>query len=90
MEIDLPLVFSLIADEGRHFRIGFPYGGHGGGDCEILLPKSKLDKFCTDETWAWQTAEKYFVVTTLGLPSLNESIDSINGDKSGIVPDDWQ
>lgn len=40
MECAAPLGFAVRGSDTRNFRISFPYGGHGGGDCEFVLPAS--------------------------------------------------
>ena len=70
--------------------IGFQYGGHMGGECEIYLPKTMLNRFIEDEDWAWKTMDKFSRIVYLADPSMNLPIPESEKHKNGIVPKDWE
>ncbi|WP_084322233.1 hypothetical protein [Pseudomonas migulae] len=89
MEIDLPLGYWLKNTSEGHFCIGFQYGGHMGGECEIFLPRSKFQKFCSDDEWRNQTINRFYKIVFLAIPELNVPIPETEAKKDGVVPDDW-
>ncbi len=89
MECDLPLGYWLKSQSRTHLCIGFQYGGHMGGECEIYLPVNKYVKFCTDAEWRIKTMEKFYKIVFLATPELNAPIPDEEACKEGIVPDTW-
>lgn len=89
MEIDLPLGFWLRQVGEKYFCIGFQYGGHMGGECEIFLPKEKIQKFCSDDEWRNKTIERFYRIIFLASPEMNVPIPDEEVRKDGIVPDEW-
>jgi hypothetical protein len=89
MENNLPLGYWLKKEDEKYYNIGFQYGGHMGGECEILLPKKKLEKFCSNEDWERKTINRFYKIVYLATPELNVPIPESEKDKDGIVPDDW-
>lgn len=89
MEIKLPLGYWLKKEDDKYYHIGFQYGGHMGGECEILLPKNKLNKFCSDENWQRETINRFSRIVYLAIPELNVPIPESEQARDGIVPDDW-
>ena len=74
----------------NHVCIGFIYGGHMGGECEIFLPKSMLKKFISDEDWAWRIMNRYGRIVYLASPDMNLPIPEEEKKRNGIVPDNWK
>ena len=60
-----------------------------GGECEIFLPRSKLQKFCSDDEWRNQTINRFYKIVFLAIPELNVPIPETEAKKDGVVPDDW-
>ncbi|MES9843895.1 MAG: hypothetical protein ABW131_04545 [Candidatus Sedimenticola sp. 6PFRAG5] len=89
MEIKLPLGYWLKKTSEKYFCIGFQYGGHMGGECELLLPKSKLERFCSDSEWRNQTINKFYRIVYLASPEMNVPIPEEEVKKDGVVPDSW-
>jgi hypothetical protein len=91
MESELPVGYWFKGyDDAGRIRIGFLYGGHMGGECEIYLPKNKLDKFNADDEWRRETKNRFFKVVYLAAPELNVPIPADMGSKDGIVPESWE
>mgnify|MGYP000097230588 CR=1 FL=1 len=90
MENKLPLGYWFKESKSNLLRIGFQYGGHMGGECEIFLPKDKLDKFCSDSNWRRETVNKFSKIVFLSDLELNVKICEEEKNKNGIVPDNWE
>ncbi len=89
MEINLPLGYWLKDCQEKYLRIGFLYGGHMGGECEIFLPKDKIEKFCTNDNWRDEVVNCFYKIVYLASPELNVPIPEVEARRDGIVPDDW-
>ena len=76
--------------EPNLLRIGFQFGGHMGGECEILLPTNKFDKFCKNTERRKETIKNYSKIVFLAQKELNVEISANELKKSGIVPDEWE
>ena len=70
------------------FASAFNMEGTWGG-CEIFLPRSKLQKFCSDDEWRNQTINRFYKIVFLAIPELNVPIPETEAKKDGVVPDDW-
>lgn len=77
------------SEDGKYICIGFLYGGHMGGECEILLPKELLAKFLADNAWRKKTVNKFSRIVYLAAPKMNVPLPESEKHKDGIVPDDW-
>ncbi len=89
MEFRLPLGYLLKSEDDNYFCIGFQYGGHGGGECLIYLPKNSMNKFCGNKEWRAKTTGRYRKIICIGNPESNVQIPEREAMKDGIVPDDW-
>ncbi len=85
----LPDGYWFKGKNDKYLVIGFQYGGHMGGECEIQLPTSKLDKFCDCSSWRNETVNRFYKIVFLAAPDLNIPIPASEAAKSGIVPDEW-
>ncbi len=85
----LPLGYWLKECQEKYLRIGFQYGGHMGGECEIFLPKEMLDRFNSDTVWRNKTVNRFYRIIYLATPDMNVPIPESEKAKDGIVPDDW-
>ncbi len=85
-----PIGYWLKHHSGNYLCIGFQYGGHMGGECEISLPENKFDKFCTDTEWRNETVERFYKIIFLASPELNIPIPEGELSKDGIVPERWK
>lgn len=90
MKIEFPLGYWIKESNEKHLCIGFQYGGHMGGECEIFLPKILLQKFCTDSDWRNKTTNKFYRIVFLATPEMNVPIPESEAKKDGVVPDDWR
>ena len=77
------------AETDKYVCIGFQYGGHTGGECEILLPKQMLTKFVSDQEWAWKTMNRFGRIVYLASPDMDVPIPKNERRKDGVVPMDW-
>ena len=90
MKNDLPVGYWIKNKDNKFYNIGFQYGGHMGGECEIYLPIENIDKFCTDNNWRQRIVDKYYRIVYLATPDLKVEIPEEEKIKSGIVPLDWR
>jgi len=77
------------SEDAKFICIGFLYGGHMGGECEIFLPRAMAPKFVSDEDWAWKTMNRFYRIVYLASPEMSVPIPASEKNKTGIVPDDW-
>lgn len=77
------------SEDRKYICIGFLYGGHMGGECEIYLPKVMLDKFILDQGWRKKTKNKFYRIVYLASPDMNVPIPEDERERTGIVPDGW-
>ena len=61
-----------------------------GGEREIYLPKTMLNRFIEDEDWAWKTMNKFSRIVYLADPSVNVPILDSEKHKDRIGPKDWE
>jgi len=89
MEAKIPIGYWIKEESESRLCIGFLYGGHIGGECEIFLPKNKFEKFCEDEEWRLMTESKFYRIVYLGTPELKLPITGPESQRDGVVPDAW-
>ncbi|WP_295893443.1 hypothetical protein [uncultured Vibrio sp.] len=89
MTSDLLLGYWIKSRTASHICIGFQYGGHMGGECELYLPVEKYEKFCENFEWRRETVERFYKIVFLATPDLNVPIPREEAVKDGIVPDNW-
>lgn len=90
MEIDPLPGYWAEGCGGNRIQIGFLYGGHMGGECEIYLPKKKLAKFTEDDAWRKETKNRFYRIVYLASPDLNVPIPETEAIRDGMVPDNWE
>jgi len=73
----------------KYICIGFLYGGHMGGECELFLPKIMLSKFISDHEWRKKTKNRFYRIVYLAAPNMNIPIPENEKKRDGIIPDDW-
>jgi len=86
----LPDYIWVESERDSQIHLRFLYGGHMGGECEIILPRKKIKKFCENSEWRDETMARFYRIVFLGAPEMNIPIRGPEALRDGIVPDDWE